>query len=93
MHLSLPTNWIRLASSRRTLKEENTMNEALEATIGRKARLATSKKQLVDAIFASFVEHAIDPTRVSLEDMKTAVVVACRSARERSPDCDSNCLA
>lgn len=69
------------------------MNEQIEATIGRNARNATSKNQLVDAIFASFVEHAIDPTDVSLEDMKAAVVVACRSVRELNPICGPNCLA
>lgn len=94
MNATMPTNWIRLASSyRRRLKEEHKMNEQIEATIERKARNATSKKQLIDAIFTSFDEHAIDPTHVSLEDMKTAVVVALRSARESSPGCSPNCLA
>ncbi len=85
--------WKPLAIPRPFLKEEQMMTEQIEAEIGRRARNANTRDELVDAIFASFVEHEIDPAHVSLEDMKVAVVLAFRSARQRGIVSNFECLA
>ena len=63
------------------LKEESMMNEQIRKAIRHRASKARTKTQLVKAVFDSFRSSQIDPRRVSLEDMKSAVVEAARAAR------------
>ena len=64
------------------LKEEFTiMNEQIRKAIRHRASKAKTKTQLVKAVFDSFRSSQIDPRKVSLEDMKAAVVEAARAAR------------
>jgi hypothetical protein len=64
------------------LKEETIMNETIRRAIRQRAVSARSKDELVEAIFATFRAAQIDVRRVSLEDMKLALVEAARAARE-----------
>lgn len=57
------------------------MNETIRRAIRQRARTAQSKDELVQAIFDTFRAAQIDVRRVSLEDMKTALVEAARAAR------------
>ncbi len=57
------------------------MNEQIRKAIRHRASKARTKTQLVKAVFDSFRSSQIDPRFVSLDDMKTAVVVAARAAR------------
>lgn len=57
------------------------MNDSIRRAIRQKARGAHNKDQLVEAVFASFRGAEVDLRKVSLEDMKIAVVEAARSAR------------
>jgi hypothetical protein len=66
----------------RMLKEESIMNEQIRKAIRHRASKARTKTQLVKAVFDSFRSSQIDPGGVSLEDMKTAIVVAAIAARE-----------
>ena len=62
-------------------KEESVMNEQIRKAIRHRASKAKTKTQLVKAVFDSFRSSQIDPSGVSLEDMKSAVVEAARAAR------------
>lgn len=63
-------------------KEETIMNEQIRKAIRHRARKATTKTQLVKAVFDSFRSSQIDPRKVSLEDMKIAILEAARAARD-----------
>lgn len=58
------------------------MNEQIKQAIRQRAARALTKDDLVRAVFDSFRAQSIDLRSVSLEDMKTALVEAARSARE-----------
>ncbi len=62
-------------------KEESIMNDQIRKAIRHRASKAKTKTQLVRAVFDSFRSSKIDPRKVSLEDMKAAVVEAARAAR------------
>jgi hypothetical protein len=62
-------------------KEDSIMNDQIRKAIRHRASRAKTKTQLVKAVFDSFRSSSIDPRKVSLEDMKTAVVEAARAAR------------
>ena len=57
------------------------MNEQIKRAIRQRARGAKSKQELVRAVFDGFRSSRIDVRKVSLEDMKIAVVEAARAAR------------
>lgn len=66
------------------LKEElSIMNEKIKRAIRQRARRAQTNDELVRAIFDSFRSQQIDVRRVSLGDMKEAVVEAARAARQQ----------
>ena len=66
-------------------KEQTIMNEQIRKAIRQRARRAVSKDDLVRAVFDSFRSQQIDLRNVSLDDMKSALVEAARSAREHNP--------
>ncbi len=66
------------------IKEESIMNEQIRRAIRHRASKAKTKRDLVRAVFDSFRSSQINVREVSLDDMKTAVVVAARAARESS---------
>ena len=61
------------------------MNDQIRKAIRQRARRAVSKDDLVRAVFDSFRAQQIELRSVSLEDMKSALVEAARSAREHKP--------
>ena len=61
------------------------MNDQIRKAIRQRARRAVSKDDLVCAVFESFRAQQIDLRKVSLEDMKSALVEAARAAREHNP--------
>jgi hypothetical protein len=61
------------------------MNDQIRKAIRQRARRAVSKDDLVRAVFESFRAQQIDLRKVSLEDMKSALVEAARAAREHNP--------
>ena len=61
------------------------MNEQIRKAIRQRARTAVSNDDLVRAVFDSFRAQAIDLRKVSLEDMKEALLEAARAAREHDP--------
>ena len=63
------------------IKEESIMNEQIKRAIRQRASKARNKNELVLAVFDSFASSHIDIRKVSLEDMKIAVVEAARAAR------------
>jgi hypothetical protein len=65
-------------------KEESIMNEQIRRAIRQRARAATTKDDLVHAIFESFRAESIDVRDVSLEDMKDALFEAACAAREEA---------
>lgn len=66
------------------LKEElSIMNEKIKRAIRQRAKRAKTNDDLVRAIFDSFRSQQIDVRRVSLGDMKEAVVEAARAARHK----------
>jgi anti-sigma regulatory factor (Ser/Thr protein kinase) len=65
-----------------TIKEESIMNEQIKRAIRQKARSAKTKNDLVRAVFETFKNSQVDVHKVSLEDMKIAVVEAARAARQ-----------
>ncbi len=67
-----------------TTTEETQMNEQIRKAIRQRARRAVSNDDLVRAVFDSFRAQQIDLRQVSLDDMKSALVEAARSAREHS---------
>jgi hypothetical protein len=67
------------------LTEVTQMNEQIRKAIRQRARRALSKDDLVRAVFDSFHSQQIDLRKVSLDDMKSALVEAARAAREHNP--------
>ncbi len=65
-------------------KDENIMNEQIRRAIRLRARRAVSRDDLVWAVFESFRAQQVDLRRVTLDDMKSAVVEAARAAREHA---------
>ena len=63
-------------------EEESIMNDQIRIEIRQRTRHARTKTELVSAIFDSFRHAHIDWRKVSLDDMKTAVVIAARAVRE-----------
>ena len=61
------------------------MNEQIKKAIRQRARRAVSKDDLVRAVFDSFRSQQIELRKVTLEDMKAALVEAARAAREHTP--------
>ncbi|HEY2415454.1 MAG TPA: hypothetical protein VGI40_24645 [Pirellulaceae bacterium] len=61
------------------------MNEQIRKAIRQRARRAVSKDDLVRAVFDTFHSQQIDLRKVSLDDMKSALVEAARAAREHNP--------
>jgi hypothetical protein len=61
------------------------MNEQIRKAIRQRACRAVSKDDLVRAVFDSFHSQKIDFRKVSLDDMKSALVEAARAAREHNP--------
>ncbi|HZL89850.1 MAG TPA: hypothetical protein VFB96_15900 [Pirellulaceae bacterium] len=57
------------------------MNEQIKRAIRQRAGKARNNNELVRAVFDSFRSSHIDVRKVSLEDMKIAVVEAARAAR------------
>jgi hypothetical protein len=64
------------------IKEESIMNEQIKRAIRQRASKARNNNELVRAVFDSFRNSQIDVRKVSLEDMKIAVVEAARAARQ-----------
>ena len=62
------------------------MNEQLKKAIRQRASRAKNKQELVRAVFDGFRSSRIDVHKVSLEDMKIAVVEAARAARAARED-------
>jgi len=65
-------------------KEVSIMNEQIKKAIRQRARRAVSNDDLVRAVFDSFRSQQIELRKVSLEDMKAALVEAARAAKEQS---------
>jgi len=61
------------------------MTEQIRKAIRQRASRAVSKDDLVRAVFDSFRSQQIDLRKVSLDDMKSALVEAARAAREHNP--------
>jgi len=61
------------------------MNEQILKAIRQRASRAVSNDDLVRAVFESFRAQQIELRKVSLEDMKAALVEAARAAREHKP--------
>ena len=67
------------------LTEVTQMNEQIRKAIRQRACRAVSKDDLVRAVFDGFHSQKIDLRKVSLDDMKSALVEAARAAREHNP--------
>jgi hypothetical protein len=65
-------------------KEVSIMNEQIKKAIRHRARRAVSKDDLVRAVFDSFRSQQVELRKVSLEDMKAALIEAARAAKEQS---------
>jgi len=74
-----------LASKATMVTEATQMNEQIRKAIRQRASRAVSKDDLVRAVFDSFRSQQIDLRKVSLDDMKSALVEAARAAREHNP--------
>jgi hypothetical protein len=61
------------------------MNEQIKRAIRQRARRAVTKDDLVRAVFDTFRSQQIDLRKVTLEDMKLAVVEAARAAKGIDP--------
>ncbi|MEX2174956.1 MAG: hypothetical protein WD872_11380 [Pirellulaceae bacterium] len=57
------------------------MNEQIRRAIRQRAQKARTNDDLVQAVFDSFRSQQIELRKVSLEDMKTALVEAARAAK------------
>jgi len=66
-------------------KEDSVLNEPVRRAIRQRAQRAVSKDDLVRAVFDGFRAQSVELRRVSLEDMKSALVEAARAAREYKP--------
>ena len=67
------------------LTEATYMNEQIRKAIRQRARRAVSKDDLVRAVFDTFRSQEIDLRKVSLDDMKSALIEAARAARDHNP--------
>jgi hypothetical protein len=65
-------------------KEVSVMNEQIKKAIRQRARRAVSKDDLVRAVFDGFRAQQVELRKVSLEDMKAALIEAARAAKEQS---------
>jgi len=65
-------------------KEVSIMNEQIKKAIRHRARRAVSNDDLVRAVFDSFRSQQVELRKVSLEDMKAALIEAARAAKEQS---------
>jgi hypothetical protein len=65
--------------------EVTQMNDQIRKAIRQRASRAVSNDDLVRAVFDSFRSQQIDLRKVSLDDMKSALVEAARAAREHNP--------
>jgi hypothetical protein len=66
-------------------KDDSVLNEKIRRAIRQRAERAVSKDDLVRAVFDGFRAQSVELRRVSLEDMKSALVEAARAAREHKP--------
>jgi uncharacterized protein YijF (DUF1287 family) len=67
------------------ITEVTYMNDQIRKAIRQRARRAVSKDDLVRAVFDTFRSQEIDLRKVSLDDMKSALIEAARAAREHNP--------
>jgi hypothetical protein len=67
------------------LMEDSKLNDQIKRAIRHRATHALTKDDLVRAVFDSFRSQQIEPRKVSLEDMKAALVEAARAARASGP--------
>ena len=74
-------------------KEESVMNDKIRTIIRLHCRDARTKGELVAALLASFDRSQIDWRTVSLEDMKTAVVIAHHAVRDERGERSLSLLA
>lgn len=65
--------------------DHSVMNDQIRRAIRHRAKRAVSKDDLVRAVFETFRAQQVDLRGISLEDMKSALVEAARSAREHKP--------
>lgn len=63
------------------MEEQTYMNEQIRRAIRQRAQKARTNDDLVQAVFDSFRSQQIELRKVSLEDMKTALVEAARAAK------------
>lgn len=70
--------------------DESMINSQIRIEIRRRTRHVRTRTQLVTAIFDSFRHSQVDWRSVSLEDMKTAVLIAARAVRERGGESPEN---
>jgi hypothetical protein len=68
--------------------EETIVTEALRQDVRQRAKSATTKSDIVNAIFEALTEANIDLNHVSLEDFKRIVVEAVRAARRSTDSAD-----
>ena len=66
-------------------KEDSVLNGPVRRAIRQRALRAVSKDDLVRAVFDGFRAQSVELRRVSLEDMKSALIEAARAAREYKP--------
>jgi hypothetical protein len=67
------------------LTEDSKLNDQIKRAIRHRASRALTKDDLVRAVFDSFRSQQIELRKVSLEDMKAALVEAARAARPNGP--------
>jgi hypothetical protein len=66
-------------------KDDSILNDTIRKAIRQRASRAATKDDLVRAVFESFRAQQVELRRVSLEDMKQALVEAALAAREHNP--------
>ena len=67
------------------LMEDSKLNDQIKRAIRHRAARALTNDYLVRAVFDSFRSQQIELRKVSLEDMKAALVEAARAARPNGP--------
>jgi len=67
------------------LMEDSKLNDQIKRAIRHRARRALTNDDLVRAVFDSFRSQQIELRKVSLEDMKQALVEAARAAKGNAP--------
>ena len=68
--------------------DESVVTEALKQDVRQRAKSATSKSDIVNAIFEALAEANVNLNQVSLEDFKRIVVEAVRAARRPHDSAD-----